>query len=119
MSEKRRSKRIPVTMRLSISDLYKENQPSSGIHNLDSPIKIVEISRVGIAFTTGCVLPTGYCFNASFDFEDKTPSMFTVVRIVRSEALDCDSYMYGCEFTNLPQNLAGIIDQYAEENDEF
>jgi len=114
-ADKRRSKRIPVTMRLSISSIYKEDEQESGIFNLDSPIKIIEMSRHGLAFTSACVLPDGYCFNASFNFDDETPDIFTEVKIVRSEAISARRFMYGCEFTNLPENVAEIIDKYSVE----
>ena len=48
--EKRRSKRIPVEMHLSISTLFRQNNVS--ITDIDSPITVENISREGIGFTS-------------------------------------------------------------------
>ena len=47
MIEKRKNQRIPITLHLSISDLYKDDPVVSGIHDLDSPIQLVDISKDG------------------------------------------------------------------------
>lgn len=112
MIEKRRSRRIPVDIALSISDLF--NQDLSGIHELNAPIEIVDISRHGIGFTTECILPVGYYFNAQLNLEDaETSSIFTIVKIVRFEIIAKDLYRYGCEFSNMPDNLADIVDKFS------
>ena len=112
MFEKRRSDRIPVRMQLSISDLF--NHELSGIHQLDAPIEVVDISRHGIGFVTECILPIDYYFNAKLDLEDeKAASIFTIVKIVRFEIIEKDLYHYGCEFSNLPDNLADIVEKYS------
>jgi len=48
MIEKRKNQRIPITLHLSISDLYKDDPVVSGIHDLDSPIQLVDISKDGM-----------------------------------------------------------------------
>lgn len=112
MVEKRRSLRIPVEISLSISDLFK--QDLSGIHDLNSPIEVVDISRHGIGFITECILPVDYYFNAKLDVEDKDiDSVFTIVHIVRFEIVEKDLYRYGCEFSNMPDNLNTIVERYS------
>lgn len=105
MLEKRKSQRVPITLHLSISDLYKDDPMVSGIHDLDAPIQLVDISPDGIAFISECVLPTGYFFNASIQSEILAKEVFTVVKIIHSRALDCSHYQYGCQFTNKPENI--------------
>lgn len=113
MIEKRRSTRIPVQIHLSISDLF--NQDLSGIHDLNSPIEVVDISRHGIGFVTECILPVDYYFNAQLELGVQDPtSIFTIVKIVRFEILDKDLYRYGCEFSNMPENIGNIIETYSE-----
>lgn len=110
MIEKRRSERIPITLHLNISDLYKEDNHFSGIHDLDSPIKILDISKIGFSFISECVLPTGYCFNADLGFKDFPSHLFTLVRIVRSDVIADNQYLYGCEFTNQLDSISALLD---------
>ena len=103
MQEKRRSKRLSAHIKLSISDLFKQN--NNGIHGLEAPIEVTDISRHGVAFMSECVLPLDYYFNASVTLNQDTPPLFTVVKIVRCEVLDKEHYLYGCEFTHLAEIL--------------
>lgn len=114
MTEKRRSARIPITMHLCISDLYKEDQLLSGIHDLDSPIRILDISKTGFSFLSECVLPTGYYFNAHLDLSDCDRTTLTLIKIVRSKAIERDQYLYGCEFTDLPGNIMKMLEKYTD-----
>lgn len=109
MIEKRKHGRIPVTLHLSISNLYRENELPLGIHDLDSPIEITDISTGGVAFISECVLPVGYYFDANLQSENNTKDVFTVVKIIRSEAVDHTHYLYGCEFTTQPEDLTNFL----------
>ncbi len=111
MVEKRKSLRVPITLHLSISDLYKDDPVVSGIHGLDSPIRLVDISLDGVAFISECVLPTGYFFNASFQSDDLSKDVFTVVKIIHSRAVDHSHYQYGCEFSSRPENIEELIER--------
>ena len=111
MREKREFKRLPINLHLSISDLFR--QSSSMISGLDAPIKVVDISKSGIGFISGCVLPENYYFNATLEFGSKHSSLFTVVKIVRSEAIDADHFHYGGEFEGLPRDISEIISQFS------
>ncbi len=109
MIEKRKNQRIPITLHLSISDLYKDDPVVSGIHDLDSPIQLVDISKDGIAFISECVLPTGYYFNASLESEDSIENVFTVVEIIHSRAIGHDHYQYGCRFKSTLEHLDELL----------
>lgn len=112
MDEKRRSKRLPVNIKLSISDLF--SQDNKGIHNIDSPIEVVDISQHGIGFVSECVLPTGYFFNTRIQLGKETSEIFTVVKIIRSEALSKDEYKYGAIFSGISPEFTEIIKKYSE-----
>ena len=45
-AEKRRSKRIPITMHLEVSSLFK--QDNVHVKNINAPVEITDISRNGI-----------------------------------------------------------------------
>lgn len=109
MIEKRKSRRIPVTLHLNISSLYRENQLSEGIQGLDSPIEVVDISAGGVAFISECVLPLGYFFDASLTSENSSENVFTIVKIIRSHAVDQSHYFYGCQFTTQLEDVAEFI----------
>ena len=113
--EKRSFDRVPLTVQLSISELYKKDNPLSGMHDLDSPIQIVDISRAGFAFISECVLPVGYYFNATLGHEiTEKNDVLTVVKLVHCRAVDADHYLYGCEFTTQPDDLTKLIDQLTD-----
>lgn len=111
MYERRTCTRHPVSIMLSISDLFK--QEHEGIHDLDTPIMLEDVSHSGLCFISECILPVDYYFNAKVTLEGSdVPPVFTTVRIVRTEIIDRTHYRYGCEFTNLSRELAQTIDDY-------
>ena len=57
MEEKRRSKRLDVNMSLKISNLFRQDNVL--IENIDAPIMVTNISKLGIGFETDAVLPVG------------------------------------------------------------
>lgn len=116
MIEKRKHVRVPITLHLSISDLYKDNPVISGIHNLHSPIELVDISQNGVAFISECVLPTGYYFNASFESDDHLEKVFTVVKIIHSRVIEHSRYQYGCEFSTKPENFKEFLSRIELHN---
>ena len=113
MTDKRRSKRLPIDLSLNISDLFKQDKLV--IPNIDSPIEVVDISKHGIGFVSECVLPDGYYFNAKIDLGSADSSIFTVVKIVRSDALSKDKYMYGANFEGISDTISDLIDEYAKK----
>lgn len=110
MEDRRRSKRLPVNMHLSISDLYAHNHIS--IQNLDSPIMVTDISEFGIGFISECVLPIDFYFNTTLDLGSTWPVIESVIKIIRCEAIDRNHYSYGCVFCYENNDLSPIIKQF-------
>ncbi len=108
MIEKRRSPRSPIHLTLSICDLYK--QDVSGIHHLDTPIELTDISEHGLGFTSECILPLNYYFNASISY-DHILLGTVALQIIRCDIMDGTNYSYGGEFVNpTPEFLQKIRD---------
>ena len=85
MQEKRREKRIPITIKLSVSDLYPEDVNT--VIDMSSPIEVTDISAKGIGFLSGAVLPVGFIFIANIELDKSLPQIITDLRIIRSQAL--------------------------------
>lgn len=112
-AEKRRSKRIPITMHLDVSSLFK--QDNVHVKNINAPIEITDISRNGIGFVTKSVLPIGFYFNSRLEFEKKNDSLNCVVQIVRRKQKDDGTTLYGCEFVGMPSIFDDIFDDIENE----
>ncbi len=108
MDERRKQKRLPVTMSLEILYLYKQDHEL--IANLHAPIEVVNISLNGIGFRTKSSLPMGYYFNANINLGGED-TLHSVVRIIRSQP-DEDSTYYGCEFVGVASVLSYILEDY-------
>ncbi len=113
MIEKRRSPRAPIHLTLSICDLYK--QEVSGIHHLEAPIDVTNISEHGVGFTSECILPLDYYFNASVNFTDKDMSTATL-KIIRCDIIDGTHYAYGGEFVNPKPDLLAKIREHVSSH---
>lgn len=111
VEEKRREKRMPITLSLEILKLYKQNNVE--VENLNAPIEVVNISKSGIGFRTKSILPIGYYFDANINMGDDT-TIHSVVEIVRSQ-LDGDATVYGCEFVGMADVLSFIFDDYEQK----
>ena len=61
MQEKRRYKRLPIQLKLEVSEVFK--QDNDVIRDLNAEINVFDISKAGIGFTTSTYLPEGYYFN--------------------------------------------------------
>lgn len=116
MEDRRRSPRLPVDMQLSISDLYAQNKIS--IQNLDSPIEVIDISVLGIGFISECVLPINYFFNAHLELGTQGLSILSLVKIIRCEAIDRNHYRYGCQFSDLTDDIKSAIEQFIISENE-
>ena len=112
MLNKRRSERLPIKLTLTISDLFKQDKLV--IPNIDSQIVVVDISKHGIGFISECIFPDGYFFNAKIELGSENASIFTVVKIVRSEAVDRNTFMYGANFEGISDEISVLIDEYAK-----
>lgn len=113
MDEKRRDKRIPMEMSLSISDLYKDGMDT--IVDLESDIQITDISSKGIGFVSKCILPIGYYFIADIEISTNLPQIITDVKIVRSSAIDKENYHYGAQFVSISPSVKKMLDKFEEE----
>ena len=61
--EKRRHRRVKANLKLNVSTLFKQNNVK--IQNVDSPIRVINISKSGIGFESKSVFPIGFYFNAA------------------------------------------------------
>ncbi len=107
MNDKRRSKRINVTLMLNVSSLFNQDNNKIAI---ESPIEVKDISKLGIGFISKSILPLNYYFNAALNLDQKDSILYCVVKIIRCEALEDDEYSYGCEFVGLAPVLDYIFD---------
>jgi len=110
MIERRRAKRMPFSMSLEISNLYKQDNVL--VENINAPIEVVNISKTGIGFITKSVLPLGYYFNAIINLLDNDDLLRCVIKIIRSQPLEDGKTMYGCEFVGMADILSYIFDEY-------
>ena len=78
--EKRRFKRMKADLTLNVSSLF--NQDNMEIKNLDSPIKVINISEGGIAFESKSMLPINFYFNAALNLVSETDTLYSVVKII-------------------------------------
>ena len=109
MEERRRAKRMPVTLSLDIINLYKQDNVL--VSNLNAPIEVTNISKTGIGFISESILPLGYYFNANINLNNQD-TLRCVVKIVRSQPIEDKKTMYGCEFVGMATILSYIFDEY-------
>lgn len=105
--DKRKNKRVRITLDLVVSTLF--NQESSDIV-IDSPIEVKDISKGGIGFVSKSILPLNYYFNAALNLDGEQSILYSVVKIIRCEALEDDEYSYGCEFIGMAPVLDFIFE---------
>lgn len=111
MLEKRSDKRLPIGIKLTVSNLYKED--TNTIMDLELPVEVIDISSRGIGFVSQCVLPVGYFFIADLELAPDLPQIITDVRIIRSNAIDKENYHYGCEFVAISPNISNLLDEFS------
>lgn len=113
MLEKRHSKRFPVDLKLEISSLFK--QDNIKVDNIQAPIEVCDISRDGIGFESESVLPLGFYFNSKIQLGDPESCLYSVVKIVRQEAIKDKLFLYGAEFIGMPSIMMYIFDEFEEK----
>ena len=110
MEERRKAKRMPVTLILEISNLYKQDNVL--VTNIQAPIEVINISKSGIGFRTESTLPIGYYFNATLQL-GKEDRLHCVIKIIRSNPVHGENTTeYGCEFIGMATVLSYIFDEY-------
>ncbi len=110
MQEKRRSKRLPIQLELVVSKLFK--QEAATAVELNEPINVVDVSKLGIGFVTTNDLPLNYYFNAKLELGSADNSLYCVVQIIRKQPKADGTISYGCEFVGLAPVLGSIFDEY-------
>lgn len=110
MQEKRRSKRLPIQLELVVSKLFK--QEAAATVEINEPIHVVDVSKLGIGFVTTNDLPLNFYFNAKLELGSPENSLYCVVQIIRKQPKEDGVISYGCEFIGLAPVLGGIFDEY-------
>jgi len=110
VEEKRKDKRLPITMTLEISSLFK--QDNILLNNLDAPITVFNVSKGGLGFCSANDLPLGFYFNACLTIGTDDAKLYCVVKIIRKERAEGSEYTYGCELVGIAPVLAYIFDDY-------
>ena len=113
MKEKRKHKRLPIQLKLEISEVFK--QDNDVIDDLNAKISVFDISKAGMGFTTTSFIPPDYYFNATILLENSEQKLLTVVKILYRQNLEDGLYRYGCEFVG----LAGIFDSVFDDYEKY
>lgn len=111
MLEKRKTERLPIETKLTVTNLYKEN--TNTLMDLNLNVDIIDISSKGIGFVSQCIFPVGYFFIANIELANDLPQIITDVRIIRSNAIDKNNYRYGCEFVSISPSVEKMLDHFA------
>ena len=110
MQEKRKEKRIPINVQLSVSDLYTEE--TNSVADISAPIEVTDISPKGFGFLSTAVLPVGFHFIANIELDRDLPQIITDARIIRGQATENNRYQYGCEFVSISPRVAKMLDDF-------
>lgn len=113
MEEKRREKRLPIDIKLEVTSLF--HQDNAMVENIDAPIEVADISKSGIGFRTGSILPVDYYFNARIQLGDDDSVLYTVVKILRVSKISDTEFFYGCELVGMPSVLHYMFDEYEQK----
>lgn len=109
MIEMRKEKRWPAKLELEISSLFKQDNVK--VENINAPIEVFDVSKVGIGFKTKSVLPMGYYFNAKLVLGEQD-TLHCVVRIIRQQQ-EGEDYIYGCEIVGTASIMDYVFNNYA------
>jgi hypothetical protein len=109
MSEKRKYKRLPIKLALEVSNMFSQDG-SIDIGNAE--FNVFNISKAGLGFTSTTEIPLGYYFNATIEFEGTEDCMKYVVKVIRSEELEGNEHLYGCEFVGLASIYDSLFEKY-------
>ncbi len=112
MQEKRKNVRLPIKLKLEVSNLFK--QDGVKIENLDAEIEVFDISKAGIGFMSVSKFPVDYYFNATIEFENREEIILAVVKILYVTPIGDSGFRYGCEFVGLPSMYDHIFEEYAK-----
>lgn len=108
MNEKRKHKRLPLKLELTISALFKQDYEL--IPDINASIEVVDISKSGLGFICNHELPLNYYFDTKIELSEDN-YFYAVLKIVRVEQAE-DKYFVGCEFVGLADILSTRVDLY-------
>lgn len=109
--DKRRDRRMPIELYLTISDLFCQDNVKANISEAD--IEVVNISKQGIGFISQSTLPLNYYFNAKLVLGKPDNIIYSVIKIIRVQKKS-NGFTYGCEFVGLPDILYPAFEQYEQ-----
>lgn len=112
MKERRKFKRLPVEIKLTIESLYRQNNES--LEELNESIIVTDVSKTGLGFMTSAELPMDFYFNARIEI-DEDKKFFGVMKIIRKDQDEDGAFHFGCEFVGMADILTGCLDDYQEE----
>lgn len=110
MEEKRKSKRLPIQLELVVSKLFK--QEASATVEVNEPIQVTDVSKMGIGFVSKNEFPLNYYFNAKLELGSPENSLYCVIQIIRKQQKEDGTISYGCEFVGMAPVLGTIFDEY-------
>ena len=113
MLEKRKTERLPIETKLTVTNLYKEN--TNTLMDLNLNVDIIDISSKGIGFVSQCIFPVGYFFIANIELASDLPQIITDVRVVRSNPIDKEHYHYGAEFIEASPSVKKMLEKFDNE----
>jgi hypothetical protein len=105
--EKRKNKRLPIKLELTISDLFKQDYLI--IPNINESIEVIDISKSGVGFFCKDNLPINYYFDAKIQLPNK--HFLSVIKIIRTDEVE-NGFRIGCEFVGLGDILSKSVDEY-------
>jgi len=112
VKERRKFKRLPVEIKLTIESLYRQNNES--LDELNESIVVTDVSKTGLGFLTSAELPMDYYFNARIEIDEER-KFYGVMKIIRKDQEEDGSFHFGCEFVGMADILTGCLDEYQEE----
>ncbi len=108
MKEKRRYKRLPISLELAINEIFKQDH--NIIDAIDVDAHVINISKDGIGFKSEKRIPLDYYFDCKIEF-DEDDFFYGVLKVIREEEHE-GYYIYGCQFVGLAGFLADKVDEY-------
>ncbi|MDF2539016.1 MAG: PilZ protein [Herbinix sp.] len=107
--DRRKYRRLPIELSLAVDEVFKQDHVV--IKNIGASITVFDISKNGMGFISEANLPVGYYFRGTIQLGD-TDFFRVVIRIVRSDIMEDNCWVYGAEFVGLAKFLADKVDKY-------
>lgn len=111
-TDRRRYKRLPINLRLSVDEIFKQDYMV--MKDINATIDVYDISKSGVGFISSSNLPIGYYCTVYIDLGDGD-FFRAVIRIVREAPANDNKYAYGAEFVGLAPFLADKLDKYEKK----